>query len=920
MQDPEVSTSATLGRRGDAQWARARGSLAQGRHAEALDAVRRARRFRSAVDGPLLALAEGDALLGLQRYREVVGVTTRALGRGTVDPDLRARLRVLRGHGLWMTGKVATGGGEVQRAAEDARAPLTRGRMHETLALFAWKGQDLEQAADHLQSARAAYADEASPAALARIAAREAGILRDCGRLDEALVVQDRRLQAATRADRADLVAEARADRASLLIAMGRWADAEQELDVAGDLFGRIGDGRDKATAGLVRVVVDLARGDLPRARLTLERAREWMAERGNVRGLAETLLLTSDLHLAARQPADADRTALESLDLYRVVRDAEGQCRSRIRRAHALIELGRSDDAAAEGRGALAKASPSRPDLVALAHLALGRALLRGDRTAAGASFDRAGRLMADRPAFAHAAALGRALGEGRGRGDARVRAALAGLEAWGDRRVLAYCLGDLADIAPRPVAVALPSTTPGPSVVSAGGANVLVEAAASLLGEGPWEERWVAAMHALRPAVPWWRAALVGDPGWELRGDLDRPVVLPPRDLARDLAAAGASGLVRLDAADWAAHPTRVLHGVSVAVVATAWPGAMLYVDVRDGVPFAADAPALVRGIARLLACRPPEPPVAADPRLRFAGIIGACLPLRELLATVARVAPSDLTVHVSGETGTGKEALAKALHARSTRARGPFVAMNASSMGDELFETEMFGHGRGAFTSAVGERDGYVAEAEGGTLFLDEVADLSARAQARLLRFLEEREYRRVGETRTRRANIRVVTAANVSLACRLRSDLVFRLEEVVLTLPPLRERGADLWLLTRHFLAEAAQAAGVSPPALNTDARRALAVHPWPGNVRELRGEIRRAVVMAGGPTIQREHLSDALRAVAPARARSLRTAVASFEREYVTRELARYAGHRARTAAALGITRQALAGKMAKLGL
>src|SRR3990170_3038242 len=114
---------------------------------------------------------------------------------------------------------------------------------------------------------------------------------------------------------------------------------------------------------------------------------------------------------------------------------------------------------------------------------------------------------------------------------------------------------------------------------------------------------------MHALRPAVPWWRAALVADPGWELRGDLDLPVALPPRDLARDLAAAGASGLVRLDGADWAAHPTRVLHGVSAAVVAPAWPDAMLYVDVRDGVPFAADAPALVRGIGRMLACRPPE-----------------------------------------------------------------------------------------------------------------------------------------------------------------------------------------------------------------------------------------------------------------------------------------------------------------------
>lgn len=919
MQDPGAITSATLGRRGDAHWARARGSLALGRHAEALDAVRRARRYRSAVEGPLLALAEGDALLGLQRYREVVGVATRALGRGALEPDLKARLRVLRGHGLWLIGRVASGGGEVRRAAAEAKAPLTRGRVHEALALFAWKGQELEKAADHLRHAHAAYADGGPPAALARVLAKEAGVLRDCGRMDEALVVQDRRLQAASAAGRSDLVAEARADRASLFTALGRWAEAERELDVAGELIGRIGDGRDAATAGLVRVVVDLARGDLPRARATLDRAREWMAERGNVRGLAETLLLTSDLHLAARQAADADRTALESLDLYRVVRDAEGQCRSRIRRAHALIELGRVADAVAEARRALAKAAPSRPDLTALALLTLGRALLREDRSAAGPVFERASELVASRPAFASAAALGRALAHGGGRDHAEVRASLAALEAWGDRHVLAFCLSDLAELAPRP-ATAPPGESLLVSAIPPGPGSVVTEAAAALLGEGSWQERWAAAMLALRPAVPWWRTALVADAGWELRGDLDRPVALPPRDLARDLVAAGASGRVRLDAGEWAGHPTRVLHGLSTALVAPVWPGAALYVDVRGGLALSPEAPTIISDVARLLACRPPEPELAAETRLAFPGIVGACPALRDLLATMARVAPSDLTVHISGETGTGKEALAKALHARSTRARGPFVAVNASSLGDELFEAEMFGHGRGAFTGAVGERDGYVAAADGGTLFLDEVADLSPRAQARLLRFLEEREYRRVGETRVRRANIRVASAANVSLACRLRPDLVFRLEEIVLTLPPLRERGADLWLLVRHFLAEAAHAAGVAVPTLGTEARRALAAHSWPGNVRELRGEIRRAVVLAGGPTVQREHLSAGLRAIPPARSRSLRDALLSFEREYVTRELARYAGHRLRTAAALGITRQALAAKMARLGL
>ena len=915
MHDPGTTSSPTvLGRRGDAHWARARGSLAQGRHADALEAVRRARRHRSAEDGPLLALVEGDALLGLQRYGDAVGVATRALGRGPLDPDLQARLRILRGHGLWLTGRVKSGGTEVRRAAGEARQPLTRGRAHETLAHFAWKGQDLDGAAAHVRSAHEAYADAGRPpAALARVLAKEAGVLRDLGRLDEALLVQDRRLQAATAAARGDLVAEARADRAGLLAALGRWDDAAREIEVAADLFGRVGRGPE--AAGLTGVVVDLARGDLPQARARIAVARDRAAERGDVRGLAEALLLASDLHLAARQAEDADRTATESLDLYRVVRDAEGQCRSRTRRAHALVELGRAGDAAAEARRALASAAPPRHDLAALGHLVLGRALLRTNRDAAAESFDRARAAAGAHPALAAAAAIGAALARGASRDDPAVRGGIAALEQWDDRRILALCLADLADLAPAPIVAGVRAAE---SVAEVPPSHVVTAAAAALLEDGAWADRWVAAMRALRPALPWWRAAIVGEPWLELRGDLDRAVPLPRRDLARDLASAGAAGVVRLDAGAWASHPTRVLHGLRAAVLAPAWPGAILYADLREAAPTAEGA-AAVRDLARLLACRPPDPPPVSA-RGTFPGIVGECAALRELLATLARVAPSDLTVHVSGETGTGKEAIAKALHAGSRRSRGPFVAVNASSLGDELFETEMFGHGRGAFTGAVGERDGYVAAAEGGTLFLDEAADLTPRAQARLLRFLEEREYRRVGETRMRRADVRVVTAANAPLACRLRPDLVFRLEEIVLTLPPLRERGADLWLLVRHFLAEAARSAGLPLPSLSVEARRALAGHSWPGNVRELRGEMRRAVVLAGGETIRREHLGEALRVAAAPPGRGLREALASFERDYLARELARNGGRRARTAARLGITRQALAAKMARLGL
>jgi tetratricopeptide (TPR) repeat protein len=656
MGDPGTTAvvATVLGRRGDAHWARARASLAQGRHADALEAVRRARRLRPAEDAPLLALVEGDALVGLQRYGEAVGVATRALRRRPLEPDLAARLRVLRGHGLWLAGRIRSGGAEVRRAADEARQPLTRGRVHETLALFAWKEQALDLAAEHVRSAHEAYAGAATPAALARVLAREAGVLRDLGRLDEALVVQDRRLQAASRSGRADALAEARVDRAGLLTALGRWDEADDDVEIAVELFARVGHGPE--SAGATAVVVDLARGDLPRARARLAAGRERMAERGNVRGLAEALLLSSDLHLAARQTEEAERTATEALDLYRVVRDGEGQCRSRVRRAHALVEMGRCADAAGEARRALACAAASRSDLVALVHLALGRACMRVDRAAARDAFARAQAASGARAPFAAAAALGLALLDGASRDDARVTDAVSALERWGDRRVLAVCLADLAELAPRAPARVTAGAGSGRPPAAAGSRRALVDAAAALLAEGSWPDRWAAAMRAVQRDLPWWRAALVADPGLELRGDLDRAVPLAPRDLARDLAAAGCEGVVRLDAGEWAAHPTRVLHGLAAAILCRAWDGAFLYVDVR-GDAGAGDV-ALAADLARLLASRPPDPPAAGVPAGPFPGIVGECAPLRDLLATLARVAPSDLTVHVSGETGTGKD----------------------------------------------------------------------------------------------------------------------------------------------------------------------------------------------------------------------------------------------------------------------
>jgi DNA-binding NtrC family response regulator len=306
------------------------------------------------------------------------------------------------------------------------------------------------------------------------------------------------------------------------------------------------------------------------------------------------------------------------------------------------------------------------------------------------------------------------------------------------------------------------------------------------------------------------------------------------------------------------------------------------------------------------------------------RFPEIVGGCPAMEALFRQMARVGPTDVPLHVFGETGTGKERVARALHRVSPRAAKPFVALNASALSDELFEAELYGHLRGAFSGAVADRHGLVAEAEGGTLFLDEVTDLSPLAQAKLLRLLQEREYRRVGENRARRADLRVITAANVPLEQRVaagqfREDLMYRMNAVVLTLPPLRERGDDLLRLARHFLEQAAERARRPVPGLTSELSAALARHSWPGNVRELENEMTRLVALGEEPLCS-EHLSPRVLA-APCRPLApLREAVRGFEREHVGRMLALHAGNRSRTACALGLTRQGLVAKLRRLGI
>jgi len=247
-------------------------------------------------------------------------------------------------------------------------------------------------------------------------------------------------------------------------------------------------------------------------------------------------------------------------------------------------------------------------------------------------------------------------------------------------------------------------------------------------------------------------------------------------------------------------------------------------------------------------------------------FSTILGEDASLRASLERAARVIPGGkATVLIAGETGTGKELLARAIHYNGPRAGEPFVAVNCSAIPANLLESELFGHEKGAFTGAAAAKPGLFEVADGGTLFLDEVATLPLELQAKLLRALETREVRRVGGLRDVPVDVRILAAANVDLGARVaagefREDLYFRLAVVPILLPPLRERGDDVMLLARHFLARLADDYGMEPPAFAPAAVAALRRHTWPGNVRELRNAVERALLLAGGGAIAPEHLA------------------------------------------------------------
>lgn len=324
------------------------------------------------------------------------------------------------------------------------------------------------------------------------------------------------------------------------------------------------------------------------------------------------------------------------------------------------------------------------------------------------------------------------------------------------------------------------------------------------------------------------------------------------------------------------------------------------------------------------RAAASTPPRDPGPGSEDHDFSSILGEDASIRAVLSRAARVIPGGrATVLITGETGTGKELLAQAIHANGPRARQPFVAVNCSAIPPNLLESELFGHEKGAFTDARAPKPGLFEVADGGTLFLDEVSSLPLELQGKLLRVLETREVRRVGGVRSAMVDLRILAAANVNLAAeakagRFREDLYYRLAVVTLRLPPLRERGDDAVLLARHFLARLADEYGLPAVGLTPESVALIRRHPWPGNIRELRNAIERGLLMSDGGDVDPAALSlDEASAAGPAPAADgsapipFPATLAEIEVAAARAALQRCDGNKSAAARLLGTTRTRL---------
>jgi len=314
------------------------------------------------------------------------------------------------------------------------------------------------------------------------------------------------------------------------------------------------------------------------------------------------------------------------------------------------------------------------------------------------------------------------------------------------------------------------------------------------------------------------------------------------------------------------------------------------------------------------------------------RLADLVGESRAIRDLAALIGRIAQSDATtVLLEGESGTGKDLVARIIHFESARARAPFLALNCVALPEHLLESELFGHERGAFTDAKGLKKGLFEQADGGTVYLDEIGDMKPDLQAKLLRLIEEKSFRRVGGLRDFRVDVRIIAATNRDLGRALeegefRKDLYYRLKVFPLRLPPLREHPEDILPLTSHFIARFNGEMGREVREIHPEAQACLTEYAWPGNVRELRNVLERALILASGPVLHVEHLPPEVgaRVPPPEKAAPMALPAEGVSLEEVERDLVRQAldatgGNQVRAARLLGISRDALRTRMKKFG-
>jgi two-component system response regulator HupR/HoxA len=321
--------------------------------------------------------------------------------------------------------------------------------------------------------------------------------------------------------------------------------------------------------------------------------------------------------------------------------------------------------------------------------------------------------------------------------------------------------------------------------------------------------------------------------------------------------------------------------------------------------------------------LALRDRKPPQEPDPdhRTGYHGIVGAAPAMQELYALLERITRSDAPVLIQGENGTGKELVARAIHVRSERRARQFIVVNCSAFNDNLLDSELFGHKRGAFTGAIVDKPGLFEVADSGTFFLDEIGDMSPSLQVKVLRVLQEGTFNRVGDTDTRRVDVRIIAATNRDLAAmvaagRFREDLYYRIHVLSVMLPALRERREDVPLLIDHFLMRHPRQ---RPKRLSPECAARMLAYPWPGNVRELENEVERLVVLAGeSPTIGVEVLSPRIRLWTPSSETgraidpsSLPAAVEALERRMIGAAMRRHRGNKTRAAEELKVSRRNL---------